>query len=126
VVLRRLTISLVFLFACARQPKPSDNAPPPALTAAEITIVVKNQHWLDINIYLIRGTYQKKLGVAGSLSTKVFSVSWSEVGGSAVRLGADPIGDRTSLSTELVAVRPSSVVEWTIGSGLRQSIVSVF
>jgi hypothetical protein len=124
-VLRWLMLPLVLLLACARQPEPSDNAPSSDLTTAEITVVVKNQHWLDLNVYLIRGTYQKRLGIAGSSSTKVFSVSWSEVGGSAVRLGADPIGDRTGLSTELLAVRPSSVVEWTIGSGLRQSNVSV-
>lgn len=123
---RWLVVSLVFLLACARQPEPSDDAPSPDLTTGEITIVVRNQHWLDINVYLIRGTYRKRLGIAGAASTKVFSVSWFEVGGSGIRLGADPIGDRTSLSTELLAVRPSSVVEWSIGSGLRQSNVSVY
>lgn len=125
-MLRCLIVPLMFVVACARQPEPSDDAPSPDLTTAEITIVVKNQHWLDLNVYLLRGTYHKRLGIAGSSSTKVFSVSWSEVGASAIRLGADPIGDRATLSTELLAVRPSSVVEWTIGSGLRQSNVSVY
>lgn len=122
----RRTLVLMLLFACARPPEPGENALPPDLRNAEITVVIKNQHWLDVNVYLMLGSSRHRLGTAGSLATKVFSVPWYRIGGSTIRLQADPIGDRTSLSTEFLTVRPGSVVEWAIGSGLRQSTVSVY
>ena len=119
-------ILLALLLSCARQPEPDGVTPPPDLRNAEVTIVITNQHWLDINVFLLRGSHRRRLGTAASLSSKVFSVPWSLIGGSTIRLGADPIGERTGMATEFLSVRPSSIVEWTISSGLRQSSVSVF
>lgn len=122
---RWVSIALI-LAACAAPPKPAGDAPSPGLQNAELIVIVNNQHWLDVNIYLMRGTHPERLGTAGSQASKVFSISWSRIEGSTIRLSADPIGDRTTISTELLAIRPSAVVEWTIGSGLRQSSVSVY
>ena len=122
---RWIAIALI-LAACAAPPKTAGDEPSPGLQNAEITVIVTNQHWLDINVYLVRGTHLERLGTAGSQASKVFSISWSRVAGSTIRLAADPIGERTSVSTETLAIRPSSVVEWTIGSGLRQSSVSIY
>ena len=123
---RWVIIFTVFLVACSASPKPAGDAPSPGLHNAEITVIVTNQHWLDVNVYLVRGTHPERLGTAGSQASKVFSIPWSRIEGGTIRLSADPIGDRTSISTDLLAIRPSSVVEWTIGSGLRQSSVSVY
>ena len=117
---------VLLLAACARPPESSDSAPPPDLQNAEITVVVNNQHWLDLNIYLVQGPSRRRLGIAPSQSSKVISVPWARITGSTIRLGGDPFGDRASLVTDFLAVRPNAVVEWTVGSGLRQSSASVY
>jgi hypothetical protein len=123
----RWAIPLILLVACARQPLPEGDAPPPDIRNAEITIIVKNQHWLDINIYLMRGTLSERLGMASGPSDKVFTVPWTKVGGSGqIRLRADPVGQGRGHLTEFFMVRPGSVVEWTIGSGLRYSNIAVY
>lgn len=99
----------------------------PDLRNAEVTILVRNRHWLDLNIYLIRGTVSERLATAGGLSDKVISLPWRRVeGAGTIRLGADPIGQNRRIRTEIIQVRPSSVVEWTIESNLRGFQVSVF
>jgi hypothetical protein len=124
--LRRLLPFLV-LAACSRQPEPEGDAPPPDIRNAEITVVIKNEHFLDINVYLVRGTLSERLGTANGPSEKVFSVPWTRVGGSGqIRLRADPLGQGGGLVTEFFMVRPGSVVEWTIGSGLRYSNLAVY
>ena len=61
------------------------------------------------------------------LSDRIISLPWRRVEGSGtIRLGADPIGQLRGVTTEMILVRPSSVVEWTIESGLRASFVSVY
>ena len=99
----------------------------PDLRNAEVTILVRNRHWLDLNIYLIRGTVSERLATAGGLSDKIISLPWRRVeGAGTIRLGADPIGQNRGIRTEIIQVRPSSVVEWTIESNLRGFQVSVF
>ena len=110
----------------ANQPD-SVPAETPDLRNAEVTILVRNRHWLDLNIYLIRGSVAERLATATGLSEKIISLPWRRVEGAGIiRLGADPIGQNRGIRTETIPVRPSSVVEWTIESDLRGSYVSVF
>lgn len=119
---------------CVNRPAPAavnaaDSIPDrgPDLRNAEVTILVRNRHWLDLNIYLIRGTVSERLGTAGGLSDRVISLPWRRVAaGGTMRLAADPIGQNRGVITETILVRPSSVVEWTIESGLRGFHLSVF
>jgi hypothetical protein len=97
------------------------------LRNAEVTILVHNRHWLDLNIYLIRGTVSERLATAGGLSDKIISLPWRRVeGAGTIRLGADPIGQNRGIVSDRVQVRPSSIVEWTIESNLRGAYISVF
>lgn len=94
---------------------------------AEVTILVRNRHWLDLNIYLLHGRVTERLATASGLSEKIISLPWRRVDGAAtIRLGADPIGQNRGVVTDQIQVRPSAVVEWTIESGLRGFQVSVF
>ena len=129
-----LLVLLVGLDSCALsrsrpESETTDSVPAdgPDFRNAEVTIMVRNQHWLDLNIYLVRGTSTERLATAGGLSTKVITLPWQRLGGAGtLRLGADPIGQDRGIVSEMVQVRPSSVVEWTIESDLRNSYVSVF
>jgi hypothetical protein len=129
-----LLVAILGLTGCAARSAPNGgNAPDSAASAgddlrnAEVTILIRNHHWLDLNIYLIRGSVSEQLGTAGGLSERVISLPWRRVaGGGTIRLGADPIGQSRGVTTETIVVRPSSVVEWTIESGLRGSHVSVY
>lgn len=105
----------------------SVSAEEPDFRNAEITILVRNRHWLDLNIYLVHGRVTERLATAAGLSDKVISLPWRRVDGAGtIRLGADPIGQNRGVVTEMIQVRRSAVVEWTIESGLRGFHVSVF
>ena len=105
----------------------SASAEEPDFRNAEITILVRNRHWLDLNIYLMHGRVTERLATAAGLSDIVISLPWRRVDGAGtIRLGADPIGQNRGIVTEMIQVRRSAVVEWTIESGLRGSQVSVF
>lgn len=117
---------LVVLVACRHQENDGSVAPQDA-PRADVTVLVQNHHWLDINIYLIRGTSRQRLGTVAGTNQKSFTISWSRLTGLVgLQLQADPIGASTVLTTEMIAIRPGAVVEWVIESGMRQASVSVY
>ena len=129
-----LLFGLLCLTGCAHRSAPGTATEPDSDLAeerdfrnAEVTILVRNRHWLDLNVYLIRGSVSERLGTVTGLSDRIISLPWRRVEGSGtIRLGADPIGQLRGVTTEMILVLPSSVVEWTIESGLRASFVSVY
>jgi len=123
---RLACLLLLLAVACRGRPEPSTDAPPPDCRNAEITIRVDNQHWLDINVYIIRTTLPDRIGTVTSQSSRVFVVPWAKVGNGQFRLAGDPVGQNRGLVTESIVVRPSSVVECEITSGMRQSNVAVY
>lgn len=121
---RVAALILILVAGCAHKPETGGVAPD--LTNAEVTILVRNYHLLDMAIYLLRNGYPERLGTAQGLSSKIFSLPWRRVEGKGdIRLGADPVGQNTMIRTEYLPVRPGSVVEWSIESALNQSSVSV-
>ena len=116
----------LLVFACHRSNP--DEAPSPAdAPKADVTLLVRNHHWLDINVYLLRGNIRQRLGTVTGASERTFSIPWARlVGQTGLRLIADPVGQSEELGEEAVGVRPGSVVEWTIESVMRQSSITVY
>lgn len=120
-------IGLLLLLGGCRHKEPTGTPTPADAPKADITLLVRNHHWLDINVYMIRGNVRQRLGTVTGASEKSFTIPWARlVGQTGLRLMADPVGQRGELDEDLIAVSPGSVVEWTIEGGMRSSSVTVY
>lgn len=112
----RLALSLaavtgVAAGAAACHAPPREPLPPGAAT----TLRVENQAYLDMNIYVVRGSQRIRLGTATGNSTSLFRIP-ADVVESAITLRflADPIGGTRSPISDEIAVRPGDTVTLTI------------
>lgn len=91
-----------------------------------LPVQVDNQNFSDMNIYLVKGGQRWLLGQAGGLTQTTLTVPSSLTPGDGrLRLLADPIGERQSISTPVLVVGPGQTVYWTIGSDSEMSTASV-
>ncbi len=123
-----LNVVLLAILCLGCHNRTADGSPAPVDAArADITLLVRNHHWLDINVYMMRGNVRQRLGTVTGASEKTFNIPWARlVGQAGLRLIADPVGQIGELGEEVNAVNPGSVVEWTIEGGMRSSSVSVY
>lgn len=127
-MVRSVSVILAILLPAACHHADPDGPPAPAdAPRAEVTLLVRNHHWLDINVYLVRGNIRQRLGTVTGTADKRFSIPWSRLDGqTGLQLIADPVGQTGQLRSDLVAIRPGSDVEWTIENGMRSSTMTVF
>lgn len=82
------------------------------------TLRVRNQNFLDMNIYVVRGGVRSRLGTATGNSTATFRIPTAFVQVLTVlRFQADPIGGRGAPVSEEVTVSPGDEVTLLIPPG---------
>lgn len=78
-------------------------------------IVVRNQAFLDVNLYVYRSSQRVRLGlVNGSSTAKLLIPSNLLFGSTPLRFQADPIGGRNKPITQEISVSPGDEVQMTI------------
>lgn len=114
--------ALVLVSACGRH---HASGPPAPLVPA--VLHVENHHWLDVDLYVLHDGQRGHLGTVTATSTKVFTIPRSMIGSMGeVRLIADPVGERGTLTTDIIVVKPGTQVYWTLESSLDRSSLSVY
>lgn len=118
---------LFVLFACARH----HHAGPPEVEAepgsGEIAVRVESHNFADVVIYLDLNGSRFRLGLAGGERSTVFFVPWRRVATTGrIQLIGDPIGGTSVVTTGELAVRPGSMVVWTLESPLSRSFAAVY
>ena len=100
----------VALTGCASRRSTSTN------TAEEQTIlVVRNDSYLDHNIYLLQGSQRVRMGTARGLATTRFTIPRQYVFGvSVLQFLADPIGGNVTPVSERINVSPGDEVHLQI------------
>ena len=90
----------------------SRNSPDPNAEPAQVTrLRVQNQAFLDMTIYLYRGSQRMRLGVANGNSTTRFTIPSSMIfGATPLRFQADPIGSNRQSISEEITVNPGDEV----------------
>lgn len=85
-------------------------------TADEQTVlVVKNDSYLDHNIYLLQGVQRVRMGTARGLATSKFPIPRQYVFGvSVLQFLADPIGSNVTPVSERINVSPGDEVHLVI------------
>jgi hypothetical protein len=108
--------------ACART-----NQGEAAGTLAPANVVglrVQNNNFLDVDVYAVSQGVPTRMGTVTGNSTKSFVVDGSLVTQD-FRVLAIPIGGSGQASTGAIIVSPGQTIEFTVGSILRNSTVSI-
>ena len=91
------------------------SAPTNTTTQEETLLVVKNDSYLDHNIYLLNGLQRIRMGTARGLSTTRLTIPRQYVFGvSALQFLADPIGGNVTPVSERINVSPGDEVQLVI------------
>ena len=102
---------LATLPACASKSAATTDNP----ADAETTLVVRNDNYLDFNIYLIQGAQRVRIGQARGLSTTRMRIPKGYVFGvSSLQFLADPIGGTVTPISERINVTAGDEVHLQI------------
>ena len=75
------------------------------------TLKVENHSYLDMTIYVLRGSQRFRLGIAPSATTKVFEIpEFLLFGPTTLRFLADPIGSTQTPVSQDIDVKPGDEV----------------
>lgn len=111
---RAFALSLMMMLmasACSGGGRAPNQAPPPG----ETTIRVENRNWLDMTIYVVRGSQRTRLGTVTGNSTRVLKIPQGIVfATTSLRFLADPVGARRTPISQEIQVREGDQVVLTI------------
>ena len=111
------------LGACAPAAEQAEFGP----AERQTTLVVENNNWQDMVIYVMNGAQRARLGSVNSMGTARFRVTDAMGGGfGQLRLVADPIGSTRSFALPIINVVPGSQVQVKLENNLSTSSFSVF
>jgi hypothetical protein len=114
---------LALATACNRHPQTEDDQP---LEKAEpIQVHVRNENFLDVNVFMIVNGVSRRLGTVTGNGSGDFKVEWGITVGQSIALQAVPIGGRGSANSGQLSIGLGQVIDFTVAPVLRQSTVSV-
>ena len=120
---RLAMVLLVAVGACSRNNPETGAAFDPR--PEPITVFIKNENFLDVNVALISGGVTRRLGQVNGNSSGEFKVNASVASGQSVAITATPIGQSGRFTSQGLQVRPGQRIEVRIASSLRQSVTVV-
>jgi hypothetical protein len=110
--------------ACVRHPETEDDQEPQQ-KADPIPVHVRNENFLDMNVFVIVSGVSRRLGTVVGNSAGDFSIDWGISIGQTISLRAVPIGGRGSASTGSLSVGFGQMIDFVVAPVLTQSTVSV-
>jgi len=120
--LRVAALAIVALSACSRNKAQNDDF---YARAEPIPVHVQNENFLDVNVFVVSSGVSRRLGQVSGNSAGDFKIAWSLANGQSISLTAIPIGGRGSATSGSLNVSPGQMIEFKIGSVLRQSTATV-
>jgi hypothetical protein len=116
--------AIVILSACAPTAQ-RGSAPNPVNGGT--TLVVRNDNWNDVTIYLVRGSMRTRIGSVIAMGQAEFKIPAAYVVGvSDVTLQAAPTGSNESYISPSIMVFPGAQLTLTVGSALTLSHFAVY
>lgn len=98
----------------------------PAISSRGTRLIVDNQAWYDLRIYLLQGNTRIRIGIVTGLSHTVLRIPRSIIGGTGeMRLMADPIGSRWVHTSETIIAPETGSLYWQIQNGMRVSWLTI-
>ena len=91
------------------------------------TVTVRNDNWLDVAVYMVRGATRFRIGTVRGGGTETFRLMPAGSGGlTPLRIMADPIGSNEGYATEPVVLAPGQRLELNLASRLSVSTFSIW
>jgi hypothetical protein len=121
-ILFTLLLIVCVATSCSRN-KPSD-----ALgSESESTLHVENQHYGDVDIYVIHDGSRSRVGTVTATTEQTFTLSPRVIGTvGTMQLLAHGVGSTGSLSSEQFAIRPGMQINWTLDSRLTRATLAIY
>ncbi len=105
---------------------PRQNVDPEPLEASGFSLILNNRHLLDVNIFLQHDGQPDRIATVTSASSRSIVLPLRMLGQSkTIRIIAEPIGDETRYTTEILVVQPGQVIELNVESLIARSNYSI-
>ena len=122
-----LGAALVAVFTASACAPVSQGAQAGQIEREQTVLLVENNNWADMAIYIVRDGMRTRLGTAPSLRSAKFALSDALVGGSAeIRLLADPIGSSQRFLSQPIHVMPGHQVRFRLENNVQLSSYFVY
>ena len=119
----RWTAVFALLLGCAG---PRQNVDPEPVQAAGFSLILNNRHLLDVNVFLQHDGQPDRIATVTSSSSRSLVLPLWMLGQSkTIRLIAEPIGDETRYTTDVLVVQPGQTIELNVESLLARSNYSI-
>ena len=114
---------LLLMLGCAGPRQDVDPAP---VEADGFSLILNNRHLLDVNIFLQHDGQPDRITTVPSSTTRAVVLPLRMLGQSkAIRIIAEPIGDQTSYTTDVLVVQPGQIIELNVESLIARSNYSI-
>jgi len=91
-----------------------------------ISLIVTNQNWLDVDVFVVSGTSRYRIGEVGGNGSATLSIPASLLVNGQVQLMADPVGSNDIFTTEMFPVASDEKVQLTVAPRMRMSSFAVW
>lgn len=89
------------------------------MPASEWRLEVRNEHWLDVTIHVLRDGQRTRVGSVAAGAALGFILSPDLLGSSSIQVEAQAVGAPTRVATEELVVQRGQRVALTLATGLR-------
>ena len=114
---------LLLTLSCAG---PRQNVDPEPVQADGFSLILNNRHLLDVNIFLQHDGQPDRITTVPSSSSRAIVLPLRMLGQSkAIRIIAEPIGDETRYTTDVLVVQPGQIIELNVESMINRSNYSI-
>jgi hypothetical protein len=121
---RLVALALAFIVVACRGPR--NNLDPSPAEADGFSLIMNSRHLLDVNIFLQHDGQADRVATVPAASSRAIVLPTRMLGQSRlVRFIAEPIGDKTSYTTDYLNVQPGQVVELNVESSIDRSNYSI-
>jgi len=94
--------------------------------ASANVVTVRNDNWLDADVYVVYDGSRFRLGFARGLSTTTLSLPHTLIHQGTVRLMVDPIGSTSTFTSDQIVVSRGQRIELNVNSVLSMSNSAVW
>jgi len=100
--------------------------PEPQPNAGGFALVLTNRHLLDVNIFLQHDGQADRIAMVNASSSKTLELPLYLLGqGGVIRLIAEPIGDDTRYTSDLLTVQAGQIVQLFVENPIARSNYSI-